>query len=456
MATSTSAGSLLSAASQRKVARSARISSWDQTGLNEDAFVVLPGETATLADIEGPGTITHLWFVQTCRRILGPGLIPYSKSGVAMMEIHNALGLNYEDNDPDYYRKIVIKMYWDDSETPSVVAPIGDFFCVGHSMAANFQSMPFTVSVKPSEEKKFGGATALNCYLPMPFNSRARIEIENQGEHAYFQYFYIDYDLLPNPHDTDQLLYFHAHWRRENPTSGWAPNNMQTNSLETQVPNLTGDGYTILETTGAGNFIGCNHSVLHFQGTWWGEGDDLIFVDDDTWPPSIHGTGGEDYFNQGWGMQKNAYPFCGTIIHEEDVPGYQVSYRWHLADPVRFNSKIKVKLEHGHANHLRDDWSTTAYWYQTMPGPKLDILPVAQRLPNRPKIEPPPEPSASRELTEQQKSNIEAREKRFKEFVEDRNQWLERRAKASKERAESNVEIARDVRRRFMESLGKK
>lgn len=93
-------GSLLSAASQPKRARSARVSSWDQTGLNEDAFVVQPGETATLADIEGPGTITHLWFVQTCRRILGPGLIPYSKSGVAMMEIHNALGLNYEDNDP--------------------------------------------------------------------------------------------------------------------------------------------------------------------------------------------------------------------------------------------------------------------------------------------------------------------------------------------------------------------
>lgn len=93
-------GDLLSAASQRKVGRSARISSWDQTGLNEDAFVVPPGESAVLADIEGPGKITHLWFVQTCRRILGPGLIPYSKSGVAMMEIHNALGLNYEDNDP--------------------------------------------------------------------------------------------------------------------------------------------------------------------------------------------------------------------------------------------------------------------------------------------------------------------------------------------------------------------
>ncbi|KAG4437399.1 hypothetical protein IFR05_007124 [Cadophora sp. M221] len=449
-------GDLMSAAAQRKTARTARISSWDQSGLNEDAFVVLPGETAVLADIEGPGKLTHLWFVQTCRRILGPGLIPYSKSGVAMMEIHNALGLNYEDSDPDYYRKVIIKMFWDDSETPNVIAPIGDFFCLGHSMAANFQSMPFTVSVKPSEEKKFGGAAAFNCYLPMPFNKRARVEIENQGEDAYFQYFYIDYELRPAPFDPSEILYFHAHWQRENPTDGWAPDNMQTNSLETQVPNLDGkNNYTILETTGSGTYIGCNHSVLHHQGTWWGEGDDMIFIDDDKWPPSMHGTGGEDYFTQGWGMQKNAYPFCGTIIHEEDVPGYQVSYRWHLPDPVRFNSKIRVTLEHGHANHLRDDWSSTAYWYQTLPGPKLDIAPVAARLPNRPQVKPPPYDGKSglNVLTDLQKQNIKQRDERMKEFVDDRNKWLERRAAASRERARSNVEIAKDIRKRFFESL---
>ncbi|OAL44928.1 hypothetical protein IQ07DRAFT_591773 [Pyrenochaeta sp. DS3sAY3a] len=454
-------GDLMSSAAQHKVARTARVSSWDHTGLNEDAFVVLPGDTAVLADIEGPGKLTHLWFVQTCRRILGPGLIPYTKSGVAMMEIHNALGLSYEDSDPDYYRKVIIKMYWDDSETPSVVAPIGDFFCVGHSMAANFQSMPFTVSVKPSEEKKFGGAAAFNCYLPMPFNKRARIEITNEGEHAYFQYFYIDYELRPAPFDPSEILYFHAHWRRENPTKGWAPDAMQTNSLETQVPNLDGkNNYTILETTGKGTYIGCNHSVLHFQGTWWGEGDDMIFIDDDTWPPSMHGTGGEDYFTQGWGMQKNAYPFCGSIIHEEDVPGYQVSYRWHLPDPVRFNSKIKVTLEHGHANHLRDDWSTTAYWYQTLEGaPKLDILPVQDRLPRRPQIEQPDTSALEADqnrLTDLQKNNIKQREERFKAFVDDRTEWLQRRSDASKARAKKNVEIAQDIRRRFLETINKK
>ena len=166
---------MFSAVTQHKQARSARISSWDHSGKNEDAFVVQPGETAILADIEGPGTITHLWFVQTCRRILGPGLIPYHKSGVAMLEIENGQGANYEVMDPDYYRKVLIKMYWDGSETPNVLAPLGDFFCVGHSIAANFQSLPFTASVKPTEEKKFGGAAALNCYLPMYAHHYSRL-----------------------------------------------------------------------------------------------------------------------------------------------------------------------------------------------------------------------------------------------------------------------------------------
>jgi hypothetical protein len=152
---------------QRKHVRSMRVSIWDHSGLNEDAFVVQPGETAVLADLEGPGTITHLWFVQTCRRILGPGLIPYHKSGVAMLDIENGQGVNYEVMDTDYYRKVVIRMFWDDSETPNVLAPLGDSFCVGHSIASNFQSMPFTSSVKPNQDKKFGGPAALNCDLPM-------------------------------------------------------------------------------------------------------------------------------------------------------------------------------------------------------------------------------------------------------------------------------------------------
>jgi hypothetical protein len=111
-------------------------------------------------------------------------------------------------------------------------------------------------------------------------------------------------------------------------------------------------------------------------------------------------------------------------------------------------------METGHANHLRDDWSTTAYWYQTLPGPKLDILPVKDRLPAKPQIKQPDAPSPQN-LTELQMANIKQRDERMEAFVEDRNKWLERRAIASRERAQNNVRIAKDIKKRFMESLKK-
>lgn len=448
---------LLSAGAYRKTARTGRISSWDHSGQNEDAFTVRPGESIILADVEGPGAFTHLWFVQGCRRVLGPGVAPYTVTNCPFMETPRALGLFDEENDSDFYRKVVLKMYWDDQEEPSVLAPLGDFFCIGHSMPANFQSLPFTVSVRPMDDHKYGGTSAVNCYLTMPFNKRARVEVENQGENTYIQYFYIDYELYAEPFGKD-ILYFHAMWKRENPTNGWAPSYMSANTREIQQPkNLDGQGnYVILETEGAGNYLGCNHSVTHLQNVWWGEGDDIIFIDDDSWPPSLHGTGGEDYFSQGWGMQKNAYPFAGTIVHEDDIAQNQVSYRWHMADPIRFNKRIKVTMETGHANHLRDDWSTTAYWYQTLPGPKLFLLPVELRIPRKATIskDDVPEPDMSK-ATDQQRELVKQREERFKEYLADRQIWIDRRAESSQVRAKKNVEMAQEVRDRWLASFAK-
>ncbi|MEA2255041.1 MAG: hypothetical protein QOG35_1086 [Solirubrobacteraceae bacterium] len=443
---------LLGRVAKRREARSARVSSWDHTGGNADAFVIMPGETAVLADLEGPGCITHLWFTQACRRVLGPGIIDPLEAGVAWFDVSNALGLNWEVTDPDYYRKVVIRMYWDGQETPSVVSPLGDFFCVGHSLAGNFASLPFTVSVKDDEHLKFGGSAALNCYLPMPFNSRARIEVENQNDVPYVQYYYVDYELYREPLPGD-VLYFHAHWRRENPCDGWAPD-VQVNSPHTQVENADGAGnYVILETEGAGNYIGCNHSVAHFQGTWWGEGDDMIFIDDDEWPPSLHGTGGEDYFSQAWGMQHNAFPMAGTIVHEGDVPGYQVHYRWHLVDPVRFDRRIRVTMEHGHANHLADDWASTAYWYQTLPSPRLEIPPVDQRLPRRVVSPPadgvaPPDPSS---LDDRRRELLRLRDERLSELEGKRTQWFEMRAEMARRHQAANAEHAARRRAAYVE-----
>ncbi len=413
-------------------ARSGRASSWDQSGRNQDFWLIPPQESIILANVEGPGCLTHLWMTQFCRRSHGP---------------------YWETDDPFYYRKVLLKIYWDDQETPGVLAPLGDFFCVGHSLPGNFASLPFTVSSRPGEPPRFGANAALNCYLPMPFNRRARVVVENQNDIPYGQYFYIDYELYREPLDED-VAYFHAHWRRENPLQGWGPQ-LQVNSPETNVVNLSAENnYLILEAEGRGHYVGCNLSVTNFQGNWWGEGDEMIFIDGDTWPPSLHGTGSEDYFNQAWGMQNNAFPMNGSALHESLMPGYQVSYRFHLADPVHFSERIRVTMEHGHANHLSDDWSSTAYWYQALPSPRLDILPVDERLPVvLPSAAggtlPQPRPQATDGLTEEMHASIARMEARYASRQEQQAQELQQEAERTRRASQGNVEQARQIRASF-------
>jgi hypothetical protein len=330
-----------------------------------------------------------------------------------------------------------------------VLVPLGDFFGLMNSLAGNYSSLPLSVSVKDVERFLFGGSASFNCYFQMPFNTRARIEVENQNDVPYLQYFYVDYELYRDPLAAD-TAYFHSQWRRNSPCEGWGPD-LQVNSHEVgSVSNLDGtDNYVILEVEGEGHYVGCNLAVRHFQGSWWGEGDDMIFIDDDVWPPSLHGTGAEDYFGHAWGMQHNAFLMNGTIVHEEDVPGFQHSYRFHLTDPVRFSKRIKVTLEHGHANHLSDDWSSTAYWYQKLPTVPFDILAVEQRLPLR-----PPEADVAiraEPRTDEQRAARAAAEERGRAFQQEREDFLRRRAADSARSAQGNVAQAGDIRRRYLD-----
>lgn len=430
-----------------KHARSARLSSWDHSGRNQDYWEIPAGESITLGEIEGPACITHIWMTSSCRKVKEPGLIdPEMQAKAApVMEIHPALGVIWDAYDPFYYRKALIKITWDDQDTPSVLAPLGDFFCIGNSYPGNFTSLPFNVSLKPEEAGKYGAPCSVSCYFPMPFNKKAKIEIVNENELPFILYFYIDYEMYKEPM-ADDTAYFHASWHRESPCDGWGPD-LQTNSPEVNsVTNLDGEGnYVVLEAEGAGHYVGCNLSVKHYQGSWWGEGDDMFFIDGEE-TPSINGTGTEDYFNHAWGMQRNNAPFFGTILHEGDnTEGIHTAYRFHVTDPVRFEKSIKVTIEHGHANHLSDDWSTTAYWYQTMPTKKpLTILPVEKRIPvtaSIPEIEQP-----SVQLNDEMKAAREAYEKRWEEYAPKREeQFRIKECKSRKDSAE-NTEFAKKLR----------
>ena len=326
-------------------ARTGRVSSWDTTGRNQDRWTIPAGESRILADIRGPGLLTHIWMTQR-----------------------------------NHYRDCLLKITWDNADHPSVLAPLGDFFGLGSAIVNSYQSQLFTASTRWNNQ--FEAGCALNCYAPMPFRERALVELINESAEDHMQYFYFDYEQL------DELPavngYFHAEFRRTNPFGGWG-HEIIVNTPESNIVNKERqaweDNYLIMETQGRGHYIGCTLSVTNFQGTWWGEGDEMIWVDGYKWPPDIHGTGSEDYLNQAWGMQRNAFLRNGSSIFEEDTNGYQSSYVLHLENPVRFQNEVKVTIEHGHANHLANEMSSVAYWYAADPAKVVDPPTVAQRQP---------------------------------------------------------------------------
>ena len=325
-------------------AQTGRASSWDKTGRNSDAWWIEPGESAVLADLKGPGCITHLWLTQA-----------------------------------NHYRECLLKITWDDADFPSVVCPLGDFFGLGHGLVNSYQSLLFSASTRNNHV--FNAGCALNSYVQMPFRQRAVVELVNESSERHRQYFYVDYETGAVPNEAG---YFHAEFRRENPFGGWG-HEIRVNAPEANIANeertAWDNNYVLLQTQGRGHYIGCNISVTNFQGTWWGEGDDMIWVDGYKWPPELHGTGSEDYLNQAWGMQDNAFWRNGSSIHEANTDGYQTSYVHHLENPVRFEREIKATIEHGHGNHLCNEMSSVAYWYAAQPTRVAAPPAVAQRMP---------------------------------------------------------------------------
>lgn len=133
----------------------------------------------SLGEVEGPGCITHIWMTSSCRKVVAPSILDpvLNASAAPVMEIHPALGVIWDDYDPFYYRKVLIKITWDDQDTPSVLAPLGDFFCIGNSYPGNFSSLPFNVSLKPEEAGRYGAPCSVSCYFPMPFNKKQKLRL---------------------------------------------------------------------------------------------------------------------------------------------------------------------------------------------------------------------------------------------------------------------------------------
>ena len=339
-----------------------RASSSDTKGANEDYRRVEPGKTLTVLNADGPGTISHIWFT-------------------------------IADSEPYSLKRIVLRIYWDGESTPSVETPIGDFFGLGLGEYYNWQSEMLSV----------GSDKSLNCFFPMPFRHHARITISNEGAQPIHSFYYnIDYRTYPNPLPPD-VLYFHAEYRQAQPNRGWT-NRWTGNGdpLVNDKANLDGkDNYVWMRAKGHGQFVGVTMSVLQNQDGWWGEGDDMFFIDGEK-KPSIAGTGSEDYFLGAWdfGGKPFSYALYGAPVVGKELAGGRWSlYRFHLDSPIPFKKSLKAGIEHGNANHRSDNFYSVAYWYQAEPHAPFPALPpVEMRLPKLQPVGGPgnsaPQPSA--------------------------------------------------------------
>lgn len=305
------------------------------------------GETATLAEIEGPGIIRHIWMTITDATVYGSFVL----------------------------RDVVLRMYWDEEEMPSVEVPIGDFFCNGFGTRCDLNSMPIVVN--PSG--------AMNCYFPMPFRKKARITVTNEHEGDIDAFFYTINYTIEDKVDAD-TAYFHTQWRREKYT--------QEAKDYTLVSNIKGKGH----------YVGTYLALTALERYWWGEGEFKFYIDEDDKYPTICGTGTEDYFGGAWAFHKKhkdgvtrsstyntpflGYAFQSTEDHTRDhfpvkdsIPTHGFGrdalpmhglYRWHLPDPIRFEKKLTVTLQQIGNDDIKlferaDDISSVAYWYQTEP-----------------------------------------------------------------------------------------
>jgi hypothetical protein len=339
--------------------RAFRRSSWDRSGANRDFLDLTPGETVTLLEAEGPGKVTHFyWTTINASRF--------------------------------HFRQLVLRAWWDGETTPSVEVPLGDLFCIPHCNPVPIRSLCAVVNPGSSELLSWGS----NLYLPMPFAASARIELSYEaipGMPADMMAFWYHIALEHNQFLPDDVGRFHAQWRRESLT-------VNTGTGAPNVPlwegiNLDGvENYVALEAQGHGQMVGMHLQVDNVGGNWYGEGDDMVFVDGapgEQWPPRYHGTGSEEVFGGG-ACPNQAYsgPYTGFhMVESPNFAGKNAMYRWYLTDPIRFERSLVWTIEHGHANNYQNDYASVAYWYQTEPHALFPTLPGARaRLPRFPEL----------------------------------------------------------------------
>ena len=334
----------VSLAKMQNGVKSKHISSHDTTGGNADRWPIKKGEKATIFNVKGAGMITHIW--------------------ITIAPTHEVISRN----------DIVIRMYWDGNAEPSVNAPIGPFFGQGWDESYPFISAPLAAAPRKGN--------ALVSYFAMPFANGARIEIENQSEKNIDAfYFNIDYtEMKQLPTDMGR---FHA-WYNYELTEATPEGENEWGILGEQGKNNDGkNNFLIADIKGKGQFVGVNYYVNSPSPMWYGEGDEMVFIDGEKLPSMI-GTGTEDFFNSSWSPDElYMHPYFGypRVDGESGWLGRTHCYRFFINDPVYFDKSCKFTIEHGHNDCLTLELSTVAYWYQNSAVAVPSIASVEARKP---------------------------------------------------------------------------
>ncbi len=311
-----------------------------QTWKVSPSVVIKKHTTYTVAEIDGSGAVQHIWMTPTGN-----------------------------------WRYSILRFYWDDEATPSVEVPVGDFFCMGWGKFAPVTSL--AVVVNPG--------SGLNCYWPMPFRKKCRITMENIDNEDMVLYYQVDYTLTDIPKDA---AYFHAQFRRVNPLP-FKKNYVLVDSIK-----------------GKGQYVGTYMAYGSNKNGWWGEGEIKFYIDGDTQFPTINGTGTEDYFCGAYdfdsmqkkpdGSESSEYtvfsgPYTGVpqVIRGDGHYGIAQRfgmYRWHIADPIRFDKDLKVTIQDlgwhsdGRYMPLQDDIASVVFWYQSEPHGVFPVFPSKDQL----------------------------------------------------------------------------
>lgn len=289
-------------------------------------YVIKPGEEKVLTELAGPGKVTYFYITDD-----------------SLFHRTDTTGFAYPG--------LVLRVYWDRNEKPSINVPLWEFFGNFNRESIDYASLAMAVNHWNN-----------SCDLPMPFAKHARFSLFNDGDQVYARAIAFGVSYERDPSLANEKSRLHASWSRSNPTNGM---------------------HNIVRIEGKGQYVGIIFQMHTDYPGWWGEGDTIFTVDQKKF---THSPGTEDEFGSAWAAWQIGklynQPFVGNIQMET---GKNRLYRWYIPDPVRFQRSLSVDLQNQRAVYGKqidssDDYTSVAFWYQEGAHAAPELMPYADRI----------------------------------------------------------------------------